>query len=72
MNRRVVLSSGIMTALVGIVMSIALVHIAGRELRKPLVVGGGAALGFVLGSSFSMIMQQKQERSDEYNDQSDL
>ena len=52
MNRRVILSSGIMTALVGIVVSIALVHIAGKEMRKPLVMGGGAVLGFVLGSSF--------------------
>ena len=72
MNRRVILSSGIMTALVGLVVSIALVHIAGKEMRKPLVMGGGAVLGFVLGSSFSMIMQQKQERAEEYNDQSDL
>lgn len=72
MNRRVILCSGIMTALVGIVVSIALVHIAGKELRKPLVIGGGAALGFIVGSSFSMIMQQKEERAEEYNDQSDL
>lgn len=67
MNFRVVIFSGIMTALVGVMVGLALAYISQRELRKNVIVVGGASLGFVLGATSSMVMQQKQDNADDYD-----
>lgn len=68
MNLKVVLFSGIVTALIGAMVGVALAHISQRELRKQAILVGGASLGFVLGATSSIIMQQKQERAEDYHD----
>lgn len=68
MNIRLILFSGLVTALVGVMVGLALAYISQRELRKNAIVVGGASLGFMLGATSSMMMQQKQERADDYHD----
>ncbi|GFE68862.1 hypothetical protein [Chroococcus sp. FPU101] len=68
MNLKVALFSGVVAALIGAMIGIALAHISQRELRKHVIVVGGASLGFVVGATSSMMMQQKQENADDYSD----
>ncbi|PSF39343.1 hypothetical protein C7H19_00715 [Aphanothece hegewaldii CCALA 016] len=68
MNFRVVIFSGIVAAFIGAMIGVALAHISQRELRKQAILVGGASLGFVVGATSSMIMQQKQERSEDYGE----
>lgn len=65
MNFRSVLYSGIMTALVGAMIGLALVNISRRELRAPQFIIVGAVVGFVLGSAFDAVRQQKDEDEDD-------
>jgi uncharacterized membrane protein AbrB (regulator of aidB expression) len=68
MNLKSILLSGVITALIGAMVGVALAHISQRELRKQSILIGGATLGFVLGATTSAIMQQKQERAEDYRD----
>ena len=63
MNFRSVLYSGIMTALVGAMIGLALVNISKRELRAPHVIIGGSVVGFLLGAAFDAVRQQKDEET---------
>jgi positive regulator of sigma E activity len=68
MNFRVVLSSGIMTALVGMMIGLAISHISQREERKTVHIVGGAVVGFLVGAGMSTILQQRQQQEKEYGD----
>lgn len=68
MNIRVVIFSGIMTALVGAMFGLALTKISQREQRKPILIVGGATIGFVIGAFQASIREQKRLRSEEYNE----
>jgi positive regulator of sigma E activity len=68
MNFRVVLSSGIMTALVGMMIGLAISHISQREERKTVNIVGGAVVGFLVGAGMSTILQQRQQQEKEYGD----
>jgi hypothetical protein len=68
MNFRVVLASGIMSALVGMMLGLAVSYISQRETRKEIGIVGGATVGFVVGAGMCMILQQKREKEGEYMD----
>lgn len=53
-----------MTALVGLMLGIALTEIAQKEHRKNIYMVGGSTLGFVLGFAFQGVKQQKDEQPD--------
>lgn len=68
MNIRKVIFSGIMTALIGAMFGLALTKISQREERRLILLVGGAAIGFVIGSFYESIQQQRKLRDDEYRD----
>ena len=68
MNIRKVIFAGIMTALVGAMFGLALTTIARREERKPILIFGGAALGFVIGTLQESMQQQKKLKDEDYGD----
>lgn len=59
MNIRTIIYSGIMTALIGAMLGLAINHISQRESRKTVAVVSGAILGFVIGSGYEAIQQNK-------------
>jgi uncharacterized membrane protein YebE (DUF533 family) len=65
MNIRMIIFSGIMTAIVGAMIGLAVAKISQRELRTKAIIIGGAALGFSVGAVYESIRQNKlQEDSD--------
>ncbi len=67
MNIRTVIFNGLMTALVGAMIGLAIVHISQRDLRRRPILITGAVLGFTLGSFQEAIRQQKRLRDQEYD-----
>ncbi len=57
-----VIFSGIMTALIGAMIGIAVGEIAQRQARKKIVLVTGATLGFLVGSGFQAVQQQGKDR----------
>ena len=64
MNLRTIVFSGIMTALIGAMLGLAVNHISQRTSRKPVSVIGGAVLGFVIGSAYEAIQQNKHDEEE--------
>ncbi len=65
MNIKMVIFSGIMTALIGSMFGLAVNHISQRTARRPASVIGGAVVGFVIGSAYQAIQQNKHEPEEE-------
>ncbi|MGB5632317.1 MAG: hypothetical protein WBM44_11650 [Waterburya sp.] len=65
MNIRMIIFSGIMTALIGSMLGLAVNTISQRTSRRPVAVIGGAVLGFVIGSAFQAIQENKDEQEEE-------
>ena len=68
MNIKKVIFAGIITALIGAMFGLALTKIAQREQRKPILIIGGATLGFLIGAFQESIQQQRKLRDEEYDD----
>ena len=64
MNIRMIIFSGIMSALIGAMLGLAVNHISQRASRKPTTVIGGAVLGFVIGSAFQAVQQNKHDEEE--------
>ena len=69
MNVRVIIFSGIMTALIGAMLGLAVAKIGQRELRTKGIVIGGATLGFVVGAIHESIRQQKDKINSDSSEQ---
>ena len=63
MNIRMLVFSGIITALVGALLGLVVAHIAERESRQKTAVVVGSTLGFAIGVGYEA-MQQNRERTD--------
>ena len=59
MNVKMIVFSGIMTAFIGAMLGLTVSHISQRSARKPTTVIGGAVLGFVIGSAYQAVLQNK-------------
>ncbi|HAC66202.1 MAG TPA: hypothetical protein DCF68_22375 [Cyanothece sp. UBA12306] len=68
MNIRVIIYSGIMTALVGAMFGLAVTKISQREQRKPILIVGGATLGFVIGAFQASVREQNKLRNEDLGD----
>ena len=68
MNIRMIIFSGIMTALIGAMIGLAIVKISQRELRTKAIIIGGASLGFGIGAAYQAIRQEKEEREEEFGE----
>ena len=64
MNIRTIIFSGIMTALIGAMLGLAVNHISQRTHRRQKAVIGGAVLGFVIGSAYEAIQQNKPDEEE--------
>jgi len=64
MNLKMMLFSGIMTALIGLMLGLAVSEISQRAQRRNIVIIGGGILGFVLGFTYQGIKQEKDEREE--------
>jgi hypothetical protein len=68
MNIRLIVFSGIMNALIGAMIGLAVCQLARREERKPIIIIGGASLGFGIGVVFQAIKEEKDQRDEEYEE----
>ncbi|ELS04009.1 hypothetical protein Xen7305DRAFT_00037370 [Xenococcus sp. PCC 7305] len=64
MNIRTIIFSGIMTALIGAMLGLAINHISQRESRKTVALIVGSSLGFFIGSGYEAIQQNKPDEED--------
>lgn len=63
MNVKMLIFSGIMTALAGALLGLVVVHIAERESRQKTAIIAGSGLGFAIGVGYEA-MQQNREREE--------
>jgi hypothetical protein len=68
MNIRVILFNGIMAALMGAMLGLAVAHIGQREGRTRVIMTGGATLGFIVGVAQGFVRQQRDEGAEEYEE----
>ncbi len=68
MNIRTVIFNGLITALIGAMIGLAIAHIAQKETRRQTIIVTAAALGFAGGSFQEAIRQQKRLRDKEYGE----
>jgi presenilin-like A22 family membrane protease len=68
MNIKKMIFSGIMMALIGVMIGTAVSYIDQREQRRKPIIITGATLGFIIGAMQQAVNDQKQEREDEYEE----
>ena len=64
MNIRMLIFSGIMTALAGSLLGLVVAHIAERESRQKAAVVVGATLGFAIGVGYEAMQQNRERETD--------
>lgn len=64
MNVRMLIFSGIMTALVGALLGLVVAHIAERESRQKVAIVVGASLGFAIGVGYEAMQQNRERETD--------
>ena len=64
MNVKTIIFSGIMTALIGAMLGLAINHISQRDARKNVALVVGSTLGFVIGAGYEAIQQNKPEEEE--------
>lgn len=65
MNIRMLIFSGIMTALVGGILGLVVNYVGQKESHRWNALVGGAAVGFLIGIGYEAIQQNKNEEADE-------
>ena len=68
MNVRVILFNGIMAALMGAMLGIAVAYIGQRAGRTKTIVVVGATLGFAIGVTQGIVRQQREAEEEDYKD----
>ena len=64
MNVRMLVFSGIITALVGALLGLVVAHIAERESRQKAAVVVGSTLGFAIGVGYEAMQQNRERETD--------
>ena len=64
MNVKSIILAGIMSALIGAMLGLAINYISQRESRRKIAVIAGASLGFILGAGSTAIRQNANESED--------
>ena len=64
MNIRMLIFSGIMTALAGALLGLVVAHIAERESRQQAAVIVGSSLGFAIGVGYEAMQQSRERETD--------
>lgn len=60
MNLRMLIFTGIMTALSGALLGIVVVHIAERESRQRVAIVVGSTVGFAIGVGYEAMQQNRE------------
>ena len=60
MNIRMLIFSGIITALVGAFLGLIVAHAAERESRRAIAVAAGSGLGFAIGMGYEAVQQNRE------------
>lgn len=63
-NFRILIFSGIMTALVGALLGLVVAHIAERESRQKAAIVVGSSLGFGIGVGYEAMQQCRERETD--------
>ena len=64
MNIRMLVFSGIMTALVGALLGLVVAHIAEKESRQKVAIVVGSSLGFAIGVGYEAMQQSRERETD--------
>lgn len=64
MNIRMLIFSGIMTALAGALLGLVVAHIAERESRQRVAIVVGSSLGFAIGVGYEAMQQNRERETD--------
>lgn len=64
MNVRMLIFSGIMTALAGALLGLVVAHIAERESRQKTAIVVGSTLGFAIGVGYEAMQQSRERETD--------
>jgi hypothetical protein len=64
MNVKLIIFSGIMTALIGAMLGLAINYIGQRPERRKIALIGGSSLGFVIGAGYEAVRQNKDKDED--------
>lgn len=68
MNIRTMIFNGLMTALIGAMIGLAIAHIGQKETRRRPILVTGAILGFSIGIFQEGIRQQRRLKEKEYGE----
>jgi hypothetical protein len=60
MNLRMLIFTGIMTALSGALLGIVVVHLAERESRQRIAIVVGSTVGFAIGVGYEAMQQNRE------------
>lgn len=64
MNLKMLVFTGVITALVGSLLGLVVTHIAEKESRQKIAVIVGSTLGFAIGSGYEAMQQNCQREID--------
>ncbi len=64
MNLRILVFSGIMTALAGGLLGLVTAHIAEKESRQTIAIVVGSSLGFAIGVGYESMQQNRERETD--------
>ena len=64
MNVRMLVFSGIMTALVGALLGLVVAHMAEKESRQKVAIVVGSSLGFAIGVGYEAMQQNRERETD--------
>lgn len=61
MNFRMLIFSGVMTAIVGAGLGWVVGHVSPMPSRRPVIIAVGSTLGFLIGAGYEAVQQYKDE-----------
>lgn len=64
MNLRMLIFTGIMTALVGAFLGLVVAHIAEKQSRQKVAIVVGSTLGFAIGVGYEAMQQNRERETD--------
>lgn len=64
MNFKMLIFSGIMTALAGAMLGLVVNYTTSARSRQPIFIIAGSTLGFAIGVGYEAVQQNKHEKTD--------